>query len=79
MVEMRGWLNGLIEGTIGMDEVESIIYKRINDSVKRGYEYGYIDGRIKRLEGVQDPTRCDLTPFGISALERKKKGLEGAL
>lgn len=71
MCEMRGWLNGLIEGNISIDEVDELILKKIMEATKRGYDYGYIDGRIKRIENPRsDLLRAcrsvDLTPIGTS-------------
>lgn len=71
MCEMRGWLNGLIDGTCDIDEVDELISKKITEAVKRGYKYGYIDGRIKRIEKPRSELlravkSVDLTPLGTS-------------
>ena len=81
MCEMRGWLNGLIEGTCELDEVDSLIEKKINEALDTGYKHGVIDGRKERhnklvSEVLGRSTRRDLTPLGINTLPQKEQALK---
>ncbi|MDP4159803.1 MAG: hypothetical protein Q8911_08585 [Bacillota bacterium] len=41
---VRGWLNGLIEGSATIDETEETINSFIELAAKKGYSEGVVDG-----------------------------------
>src|SRR5690554_3554435 len=41
---VRGWLNGLVEGTCEIEEVEVLINGWLEESCRKGYKEGRIDG-----------------------------------
>ena len=83
MSEIRGWLIAYKDGDINLDEMEEKIIKFGNKEMRTGYGYGYIDGRIKRVENPRsDLLRAcrsvDLTPLGTSVRTELFKQLKTA-
>lgn len=71
MPEMRGYLIAYKDGDIDLDEMEEKIIKFGFKQMSTGYEYGYIDGRFKRIENPRSDLlravkNVELTPIGTS-------------